>query len=301
MRSRLLGSLTICLLAAYGCGGNASHPPDAGDAASDRSDTGGSDTRTDTRTDRGGDTGADSAADVPANPDGADAAPGDDAPAGDGGGQTAPTPGATPAPTLAPTAAPTARRPPAPTASRTATRPASTAAATAASAARASPASVGQRLPVRGLQGRQDLRRLQRRDRLRRRRDRSASTAPAPRGVCGSARGPPARCSPSRPPATASSRQCAADGTVAVVNDDTDVPDDRNPCTNDICTAGAASHTMMPSNTNCGGANTATQPASASAARSATDCPGHRHALPHPDLQRRRRVRLHVRRRPAPS
>jgi hypothetical protein len=69
-------------------------------------------------------------------------------------------------------------------------------------------------------------------------------------------------------------RQCAADGTVAVANDDTDVPDDRNPCTNDICTTGAPSHTMMPANSNCGGANHCNATGQCVGCSVAADCPG---------------------------
>jgi len=41
-------------------------------------------------------------------------------------------------------------------------------------------------------------------------------------------------------------RQCAADGTIEEIVDDTDVPNDHNPCTTDACTAGTPSHTPDP-------------------------------------------------------
>jgi hypothetical protein len=69
-------------------------------------------------------------------------------------------------------------------------------------------------------------------------------------------------------------RQCAADGAVAMVNDDTDLPDDRNPCTNDICTTGTASHTTMPANSNCGGANHCNANGQCVGCSVAADCPG---------------------------
>jgi hypothetical protein len=50
-------------------------------------------------------------------------------------------------------------------------------------------------------------------------------------------------------------QQCGANGAVVSANDDTDVPDDRNACTNDICSSGSPSHTTMPNGSNCGGAN----------------------------------------------
>ena len=69
-------------------------------------------------------------------------------------------------------------------------------------------------------------------------------------------------------------RQCAADGTVASVNDDTDLPDDRNACTNDICATGVPSHTMLPENSNCGGANHCNATGQCIGCSVATDCPG---------------------------
>jgi len=69
-------------------------------------------------------------------------------------------------------------------------------------------------------------------------------------------------------------RQCAPDGTVAAFNDDSDVPDDRNPCTYDICTTGTPSHTMVPAGSNCGGANTCDANARCVGCVVAADCPG---------------------------
>ena len=87
-------------------------------------------------------------------------------------------------------------------------------------------------------------------------------------GVCGSMREAAGTVLTVQATGDCKRRQCAADGTVANANDDTDVPEDRNPCTNDICTTGAPSHTMMPANSNCGGANHCNATASASGARS---------------------------------
>lgn len=70
------------------------------------------------------------------------------------------------------------------------------------------------------------------------------------------------------------SNQCAADGTQAVVNDDTDCPDDRNPCTNDFCMSGVPSHTNLPLNSTCGGLNKCNATAQCVGCVVATDCPG---------------------------
>ena len=72
-------------------------------------------------------------------------------------------------------------------------------------------------------------------------------------------------------------RQCASDGTVVAANDDSDdsdVPDDRNPCSNDICTSGTPSHTMVPAGANCGGANFCNASARCIGCVVAADCPG---------------------------
>jgi hypothetical protein len=69
-------------------------------------------------------------------------------------------------------------------------------------------------------------------------------------------------------------RQCAADGSVTNANDDTDVPEDHNPCTNDVCTSGTASHTMVPANSNCGGANHCNATGQCIGCTVAADCPG---------------------------
>jgi hypothetical protein len=70
------------------------------------------------------------------------------------------------------------------------------------------------------------------------------------------------------------SRQCAADGTVMVVNDDTDLPDDRNPCSNDFCMAGTPSHTLLPLDSPCGGQNRCDASGQCVGCIVAGDCPG---------------------------
>lgn len=46
--------------------------------------------------------------------------------------------------------------------------------------------------------------------------------------------------------------QCDGAGKVVNANDDTDLPDDKNPCTDDVCTAGVPSHTFKAASTTCG-------------------------------------------------
>src|SRR4029079_13395241 len=93
-------------------------------------------------------------------------------------------------------------------------------------------------------------------------------------GACGSARETAGTVLTVQATGDCKRRQCGADGAVASVNDDTDVPDDRNPCTNDICTTGAPSHTMMPANSSCGGANHCNANGQCIGCTVAADCPG---------------------------
>ena len=93
-------------------------------------------------------------------------------------------------------------------------------------------------------------------------------------GVCGTAREAAGKVLTVQTTGDCKRRQCAADGTVTPANDDTDVPEDRNPCTNDICSSGTASHTTMPANSNCGGANHCNETGQCVGCAVAADCPG---------------------------
>ncbi|MFO0555753.1 MAG: hypothetical protein U0271_45675 [Polyangiaceae bacterium] len=62
---------------------------------------------------------------------------------------------------------------------------------------------------------------------------------------------------PGVPPLTQTSGACKKEvcdgaGAGATVNDDTELPDDSNPCTNDVCTNGVPSHTNVGSGVSCG-------------------------------------------------
>jgi hypothetical protein len=48
-------------------------------------------------------------------------------------------------------------------------------------------------------------------------------------------------------------QQCDGQGSTTSIPDDTDLPDDGNPCTIDICTNGAISHTAVSAGVSCGG------------------------------------------------
>jgi hypothetical protein len=93
-------------------------------------------------------------------------------------------------------------------------------------------------------------------------------------GICGVVRDPVNTPVTLQTTGDCKSLQCAADGTVATVNDASDMPDDRNPCTNDSCMNGAPSHTTLPLNTACGGLNRCNANGQCVGCISATDCPG---------------------------
>ena len=70
------------------------------------------------------------------------------------------------------------------------------------------------------------------------------------------------------------SRQCAADGTVKMVADNSDIHDDRNPCTNDTCVGGIPMNANLPANSSCGGLNRCNTTGQCVGCLTETDCPG---------------------------
>ncbi len=259
MRARVLGTWAICVLAAYGCGGGggSSTPPPSpdahdaprGDAAIDR----GTDQRPDAA---GGDASADRG--TPRTP-----------------AHRTPLAMATPMRATAPASMPALiwRRRPARTESRTATRPTSTAAATAASAARAGSASSAptarsaSAAPTTSAASATCLR-IVRAPRP------SACTARAPRACAGCRSPPTGTVLAQQTVGDCQSRQCAVDGTVKMVADNSDIHDDRNPCTNDTCASGVPMNAMLPINSSCGGQNRCNAAGQCVGCLTGTDCPG---------------------------
>ncbi len=66
---------------------------------------------------------------------------------------------------------------------------------------------------------------------------------------------------------------CDGNGGTTSQNDDTDLPDDNNTCTNDVCTAGVPSHTNLSDGASCGGVLTCLN-GTCSGCGQASDCPG---------------------------
>jgi len=68
-------------------------------------------------------------------------------------------------------------------------------------------------------------------------------------------------------------QQCDGKGNVVEVDDDDDVPNDFNPCTKDICTSGAASHSNEADGTHCGEANLHCAGGQCAGCKSGAQCP----------------------------
>ena len=69
--------------------------------------------------------------------------------------------------------------------------------------------------------------------------------------------------------------QCDGSGNVVNANDDADVPDDGNACTNDLCSNGVPSHTFTPNGSPCAaGTATCNGAGECSGCVVSTDCPG---------------------------
>ncbi len=70
------------------------------------------------------------------------------------------------------------------------------------------------------------------------------------------------------------SRRCDGQGQVQQVNDDTDLPTDGNPCTRDVCTAGAPSNPPASSSTACGTSQLCDGLGHCVGCLAGADCPG---------------------------
>ncbi|MEA2697490.1 MAG: hypothetical protein QOI66_1761, partial [Myxococcales bacterium] len=93
-------------------------------------------------------------------------------------------------------------------------------------------------------------------------------------GVCGTANEATAKVLATQVIGDCRVRQCAADGTVATLIDDKDIPDDLNSCTKDVCTAGVASHAPLAKDTACGGGKLCNATGQCVGCNTAADCPG---------------------------
>ncbi len=67
---------------------------------------------------------------------------------------------------------------------------------------------------------------------------------------------------------------CDGNGATLSANDDGDLPDDKNPCTNDLCSAGMTSHTPASQGTVCGATLICDGAGSCVGCNAPTDCPG---------------------------
>lgn len=67
---------------------------------------------------------------------------------------------------------------------------------------------------------------------------------------------------------------CDGAGATSSANDDTDLPNDSNPCTGDVCTAGVVSNPPVAAGTACGAGQTCNATGSCTGCSTASDCPG---------------------------
>ncbi len=68
--------------------------------------------------------------------------------------------------------------------------------------------------------------------------------------------------------------QCDGSGNITSVNDDSDLPDDSNPCTDDSCSAGTPANTPKSPGTKCGASGVCNAAGKCVGCNAPTDCPG---------------------------
>jgi len=93
-------------------------------------------------------------------------------------------------------------------------------------------------------------------------------------GVCGVQKAPAGSAVLSQSAGDCRQNQCDGAGNVVSVVDDSDVPSDGNPCTNDLCSGGVAMNTAAPAGLSCGNANVCDGLGSCTGCITANDCPG---------------------------
>jgi hypothetical protein len=93
-------------------------------------------------------------------------------------------------------------------------------------------------------------------------------------GVCGTMNQPLGTLLAIQTPADCQKNVCDGNGGTTTQNDDTDVPDDFNLCTNDVCTAGVPSNPDVSSGTACGTGLTCDATGDCMGCSVASDCPG---------------------------
>lgn len=94
-------------------------------------------------------------------------------------------------------------------------------------------------------------------------------------GMCGTSFAPVGTAAGTPVAGDCKKSQCDGNGNLVTVADDTDVPDDGNACTNDLCNSGAPSHTFTLAGSLCaGGTATCNGAGQCSGCVMSTDCPG---------------------------
>ena len=104
--------------------------------------------------------------------------------------------------------------------------------------------------------------------------DTECSTRTCNAGVCGTMNMTQGTALAIQIPGDCQKNVCDGSGGTTTVDDDTDVPDDFDPCTDDICTAGVRSHSPLSSGTACGTGLTCDATGDCTGCSAPSDCPG---------------------------
>jgi hypothetical protein len=104
--------------------------------------------------------------------------------------------------------------------------------------------------------------------------DDECQTRTCTNGTCGFSYTASGTAVSSQTPGDCKKNVCDGAGNVVSQDDDGDVPDDSNPCTNDLCNAGVPSHTPVASGTSCGASLVCNGAGTCVGCNTGTDCPG---------------------------
>ena len=99
-------------------------------------------------------------------------------------------------------------------------------------------------------------------------------TATCTAGTCGTANVPTGTTTAMQTPGDCLANKCNGNGAIVTTNDDSDVNNDSNPCTNDACSAGTATHLPVMAGLMCGVGQACDGAGSCNGCLTAATCPG---------------------------
>lgn len=104
--------------------------------------------------------------------------------------------------------------------------------------------------------------------------DNECQTRTCTAGVCGFSYAPAGTATANQVAGDCKKTTCDGAGVSSSTNDDTDLPNDSNPCTGDVCTAGVVSHPLAAAGTVCGTNQVCNAAGACTGCNTASDCPG---------------------------